>query len=151
MSTAASEESQAPPLLYWIARVRRVYAPEGSYASNQVEGSTLATAIEVLDPGQPRHPLVERLGLTHPPAAGMSMKAYKLLEEAARNPVSQLVVFAAFDAAWSEIKNQYPDQGPERDGARHRLASAMLPYVSEEAADPLWLKESALRAIGALT
>jgi hypothetical protein len=31
------------------------------------------------------------------------MKAYALLGEVARNPDAQLAVFAAFDAAWSQI------------------------------------------------
>jgi hypothetical protein len=50
------------------------------------------------------------------------MKAYRLLLEAATTQEAQLVAFAAFDAAWSEIENQYPNSGPEREDARHRLA-----------------------------
>lgn len=75
------------------------------------------------------------------------MKAYALLQEVARTPDSQLTVFAAFDAAWSAIADQYPSDGPRRDEARFRLASAMLPFVTEGAMDPLWLKDAALKAI----
>jgi hypothetical protein len=74
------------------------------------------------------------------------MKAYALLQEVARNPDAQLVVFAAFDAAWSAIADRYPADGPEREQARLRLASAMLPFVTESAIDPLWLRDAALRA-----
>ena len=75
------------------------------------------------------------------------MKAYALLQEVARNPDSQLAVFAAFDSAWSEIESQFPPEGPEREHARLRLASAMLPFVTEGAIDPLWIKDAALKAM----
>ena len=73
------------------------------------------------------------------------MKAYRLLIEAARTQESQLVACAAFDAAWSEIESQYPPCGPEREAARHRLASGMLPFLNDEMLDPLWLKNIALQ------
>ena len=57
------------------------------------------------------------------------------------------MAFAAFDAAWSEMENQYPASGPEWEEARHRLASAKLPFLSEEVLDPLWLKNVALKAM----
>jgi hypothetical protein len=75
------------------------------------------------------------------------MKAYRLLLEAARTQEAQLVAFAAFDAAWSEIESQYPSSGPEWEDARHRLASAMLPFLNEEVLDPLWLKNVGLKAV----
>ena len=75
------------------------------------------------------------------------MKAYRLLLEAARTQEAQLVAFAAFDAAWSEIESQYPTSGAEWEGARHRLASAMLPFLNEEVLDPLRLKALGLNAM----
>ena len=51
------------------------------------------------------------------------------------------MAFAAFDAAWSEMENQYPASGPECEEARHRLASAMLPFLNDELLNPLWLQE----------
>ena len=75
------------------------------------------------------------------------MKAYSLLLEAARTQERQLVAFAAFDAAWSEIESQYPTSGPEWEAARAQLASAMLPFVNEEVLNPLWLKNVALKAM----
>ena len=75
------------------------------------------------------------------------MKAYRLLLEAAPTQEAQLVAFAAFDAAWSEIESQYPTSGPEWEDARHRLASAMLPFLNDEVLNPLWLKSLALKAM----
>ena len=75
------------------------------------------------------------------------MKAYRLLLEAAPTQEAQLVAFAAFDAAWSEIESQYPTSGPEWEDARHRLASAMLPFLNDEVLKPLWLKSLALKAM----
>ena len=75
------------------------------------------------------------------------MKAYRLLLEAAPTQEAQLVAFAAFDAAWSEIENQYPKSGPEWAAARHRLASGMLPFLNDEVLDPVWLKNVALKAV----
>ena len=49
--------------------------------------------------------------------------------------------FAAFDAAWSENANS----GPEWEEARHRLASAMLPFLNDEVLGPVWLKNIALK------
>jgi hypothetical protein len=72
------------------------------------------------------------------------MEAFKLLQEHARDPVTQLVVFAAFDAAWSEIRDDYPE-GTERDEARHRLALAMVPHIAQDVT-PLRLKDAALKA-----
>jgi hypothetical protein len=76
------------------------------------------------------------------------MKAYRLLLESAPTQEAQLVAFAAFDAAWSEIESQYPTIGPGWEEARHRLASAMLPFLKDEVLDPLWLKNVALKAMG---
>ena len=64
------------------------------------------------------------------------MKAYALLQEIARTPDSQLTVFAAFDAAWSEVADGCPSEGPERDEARVRLASAMLPFCDRGSDGP---------------
>ena len=73
------------------------------------------------------------------------MEAFKLLQEHAKDPDTQLIVFAAFDAAWSEIRDDYPQEGPERAEARHRLASGMLPHITE-GVDPLRLRDAALQA-----
>jgi hypothetical protein len=75
------------------------------------------------------------------------MKAYRLLLAATRTQESQLVVCAAFDAAWSEIESHYPPDGPDWDAARLRLASAMLPFVNKEVLDPIWLKNVGLKAM----
>ena len=75
------------------------------------------------------------------------MQAYRLLLETAKTQESQLVACAAFDAAWAEIQSQFPADGPGRDEARCRLASAMLPFVNEEVADPIRLKKLALHAM----
>ena len=75
------------------------------------------------------------------------MKAYRLLLEAVRTQESQLIAFAAFDAAWSEIESQYPTSGPEWEDARHRLASAMLPFITDDLMDPVWLKTVALKSL----
>ena len=75
------------------------------------------------------------------------MNAYRLLLGAARSQESQLVACAALDAAWSEIESEYPSEGSEKDAARLRLATAMLPFVNEEVLNPLWLKNIALKNI----
>jgi hypothetical protein len=81
------------------------------------------------------------------PQTEKGMKAYRLLLESAPTQEAQLVAFAAFDAAWSEIESQYPPSGPEWEEARYRLASAMLPFLNDEVLNPLWLKDVALKAI----
>ena len=73
------------------------------------------------------------------------MDAFNLLQEHARDPVTQLAVFAAFDAAWSAIKDDYPEDGPERSDARHRLALAIIPHITQDV-DPLRLRDAALEA-----
>jgi hypothetical protein len=73
------------------------------------------------------------------------MNAYRLLIDAARTQEAQLVACAAFDAAWSEIENQYPDGGPEWEAARAQLATAMLPFLNDEVLNPLWLKDVAVK------
>jgi hypothetical protein len=77
------------------------------------------------------------------------MRAYRLLLEASHQQATQLVAFAAFDAAWSEIQSQYPDEGPEQAAARYRLASEMLPFINDEVVNPLSLKDAALTAFSA--
>ena len=73
------------------------------------------------------------------------MDAFKLLQEHAKDPVTQLAVFAAFDAAWSAIKDDYPEDGPERANARNKLALATIPLITQDV-DPLRLRDAALKA-----
>ena len=73
------------------------------------------------------------------------MDAFKLLQDRVTDPAAQLVVFAAFDAAWSAIKDDYPEDGPERSDARRRLALAIIPLITQDV-DPLRLRDAALEA-----
>jgi hypothetical protein len=74
------------------------------------------------------------------------MEPFRLLLEHVKDPDTQLIAFAAYDdAAWSVIRDDYPDDGPERAEARHRLALAMLPHITDDV-DPVRLRDAALES-----
>jgi|EndMetStandDraft_3_1072993.scaffolds.fasta_scaffold439382_2 hypothetical protein len=73
------------------------------------------------------------------------MEPFKLLQEHVKDPDAQLIVFAAYDAAWSAMKDDYPEDGPDRSQARHRLALAILSHITEDV-HPLRLRGAALLA-----
>lgn len=75
------------------------------------------------------------------------MKARQLLQEAVHKPETLRVVFAAFDLAWAAMEKDYPAPATSRDDERHRLASMMLSFVTEDTRDPVKLKDLTLKAL----
>jgi hypothetical protein len=71
------------------------------------------------------------------------MEAFQLLQEHVKDPVTQLAVFAAFDAAWSAVKDDYPQDDTQRADARYRLALAIIPLITQDV-HPLRLRDAAL-------
>jgi len=75
------------------------------------------------------------------------MKARQFLQESVHKPETLRVVFTAFDLAWTEMEQAYPAPASSRDAARHRLASMMLSFVSDDTRDPVELKDLTLKAL----
>ena len=87
-----------------------------------------------------------RFRLEHNRVSARSMKARQFLQNAVHKPETLQVVFAAFDAAWAELENDFPER-TARDEARQQLARALLAVVTSDTTDPLDLKERALKAM----
>lgn len=72
------------------------------------------------------------------------MKARSLLEHATFEPETLTAIFAAFDKAWLEIADRFPENADEM---RTRLAHAMLVVAREDSRDVERLKNEALQVV----
>ena len=70
------------------------------------------------------------------------MRIRQLFRSTVHQPETLQVVFAAFDMAWAELENGVPVDN--REDERHRLATAMLSFVTENMTDPVELKNMTL-------
>jgi hypothetical protein len=74
------------------------------------------------------------------------MKARQLLHQGPLQPDQLRLVFAAFDAAWDEVKAYYHTP-TSIDLARLRLANQMLAAFRDGMTDPEALKAAGLRGM----
>ena len=76
----------------------------------------------------------------------MTMRARKMLVDAAFGPDALKVITRAFEEAWASIADQYttPDQ---IEAARVRLANVMLSIASDGSRDVEVLKHAALQVL----
>ena len=75
------------------------------------------------------------------------MKVRQLFQSTVHDPESLHVAFAAFDMAWAEMERQRPIPESAREDERHRLATAMLAFVTEGMRDPEELKNMTLAVL----
>ena len=71
------------------------------------------------------------------------MRARHLLEGSVE-PETLHVAYSAFDGAWAEIAHRF---GGDRDGARQRLAHAILAVMQSDSTDVERVKRDALEVI----
>jgi hypothetical protein len=76
-----------------------------------------------------------------------SMKALRLLQDTVHDPEALKVVLSAFDMAWAELQRECPTPASARADERHRLATVMLSYVTENSLNPAELKKTTLMAM----
>jgi len=72
------------------------------------------------------------------------MEARRLIEKSSFEPDTLHVIFQAFDSAWSEIAHQFDG---DVEGARRRLAHAILVVARQDSKDAEALKDAALRVM----
>jgi hypothetical protein len=72
------------------------------------------------------------------------MRIRQLFQSTVHQPETLQVVFAAFDLAWAELESKRPTPEADREDERHRLATAMLSFVTENMTDPVELKDMTL-------
>jgi len=75
------------------------------------------------------------------------MKARRLIDGAALGPATVKAMGEAFDQAWTEIAGNFGNSPVEIEGARLRLAEAMLSVTTEDSTDVAALKAGALQAM----
>ena len=75
------------------------------------------------------------------------MKARRLIDGAALGPATLKAMGQAFDQAWEEIASSFGNSPVEIEGARLRLAEAMLFVTTEDSTDVAALKDGALQAM----
>ena len=74
------------------------------------------------------------------------MKARRLIESSDFSPEALKVICEAFDAAWVDISDHFYND-PAIEGARLRLAHAVLAVATEESRDVEQLKNNALQVM----
>ena len=74
------------------------------------------------------------------------MEARHLIESSSYGPTTLHVMFQAFDEAWAEIAGNFGDDARDVEGARVRLAHAIL-AVAQEGSDAARLKDAALQVM----
>jgi hypothetical protein len=67
-----------------------------------------------------------------------------LIDNASFGPEVLKAIGEAFDAAWTEIADNYSDVVAEREAGRVKLATALLEVAAEDGRDPRALKSAAL-------
>jgi hypothetical protein len=72
------------------------------------------------------------------------MKARRLIESSSFGPHTLHVLSQAFDDAWNQIAHHF---GGETEGARTRLAHAVLVVAREDSNDPERVKNEALQVM----
>jgi hypothetical protein len=75
------------------------------------------------------------------------MKARRLIDGAALGPETLKAMGQAFDQAWTEIAGNFGNSPVEIEGARLKLANAMLSVAAEGSTDVAALKAGALQAM----
>ena len=75
------------------------------------------------------------------------MKARRLIDGAAFGPETLRAMGQAFDQAWTEVAGNFGNSPVEIEGARLRLAEAMLSVAREDSTDVAALKAGALQAM----
>ena len=70
------------------------------------------------------------------------MKARRLIENSAFSPETLHIIFKAFDDAWNEIAHHFDG---DAEGARMKLAHALLMVAREDSEDADRLKNGALQ------
>ena len=75
------------------------------------------------------------------------MKARRLIDGAALGPATLKAMGQAFDQAWEQIASNFGNSPVEIEGARLRLAEAMLSVTTEDSMDVAALKAGALQAM----
>ena len=75
------------------------------------------------------------------------MKARRLIDGAALGLATLKAMGEAFDQAWTEVAGNFGNSPVEIEGARLRLAKAMLSVATEDTTDVAALKAGALQAM----
>ena len=75
------------------------------------------------------------------------MKARRLIDGAAFGPETLRAMGQAFDQAWTEVASNFGNSPVEIEGARLRLAEAMLSVATESSTNVATLKAGALQAL----
>jgi len=73
------------------------------------------------------------------------MRARQLVDGASFGPEALKAISQAFDEAWAEIAGNFGSDRTEINGARYRLATALLSIASEDSRDAEALKTGALQ------
>jgi hypothetical protein len=75
------------------------------------------------------------------------MKARRLIESSILAPEPLHVAFQAFDAAWAEISSHFDGDERATQDARMKLAHAVLIVTSEDADNPVRVKNDDLQVM----
>ena len=75
------------------------------------------------------------------------MKARALVDGASYGPEALKVLGQAFDQAWRSIAGNFGEDPAEIEGARQKLANALLSVACEDSRDPEVLKNAALQVM----
>jgi len=73
--------------------------------------------------------------------------ARRFIDGAALGPVTLKAMGEAFDQAWTEVAGNFGNSPVEIEGARLRLAEAILSVATDESTDVAALKFDALQAM----
>ena len=75
------------------------------------------------------------------------MHARELIDRASYGPDALTAIGQAFDAAWVEIAGNFGDDSDWVEGARLKLAKALLSVADDDSRDVQVLKRAALQAM----
>ena len=68
-----------------------------------------------------------------------AMRVRQIIRSGGFEPQDVKLLDAVFDASWHQLQGYYPAEGTERDAARGRLASIVLPSVRHSA---FWMQSN---------